>query len=111
MDKRAKISSPLTNEELTKRFKNQFDLVNYAIRLAENKIRTGQDSRSGLEVNNRAMQVIEDIMAGNDFLDKNLESKESDTQEASSQSSFIFKEDLQPTPIYETERKEERREE
>ena len=29
---------PLTNEKIIKKFESQFDLVNYAIRLAENMI-------------------------------------------------------------------------
>lgn len=60
---------PLTTEEIKKKFKSQFDLVNYAIRLAENMIKTGRDPRVKLEVQNRAMNILAEINEGKDRLD------------------------------------------
>lgn len=57
----------LTNEKICKKFKSQFDLVNYAIKLAENMIRTGRESRVRLESQNRALQVLGEIISGKDY--------------------------------------------
>lgn len=59
----------LTNEDLTKKFKSNFDLVRYAIELAENMIKSGRDARVRSETQNRAMLVLEEIMAGKDQFD------------------------------------------
>ena len=67
MDKKSKVH--LTNEEVTRKFKNGFDLVNYAIRLAENMIRTGRDARVKSEIQNRAMLILEEIHEGKDQFD------------------------------------------
>lgn len=56
----------ITNEELRKKFKNQFELVNYAIKLAENMIYTGREARTESGLENRAMQVLEEITSGKD---------------------------------------------
>lgn len=58
-----------TNEKLSKKFVSQFDLVNYAIRLAENMIRTGRDPRVKIESKNRAMQILAEINENEDRLD------------------------------------------
>lgn len=55
-----------TNEILRKKFKNQFELVSYAISLAENMIMTGRESRVKTDMQNRAMQVLAEIAAGKD---------------------------------------------
>jgi DNA-directed RNA polymerase subunit omega len=56
-----------TNEELSKKFKNNFDLVNYAISLAENMIQSGRDPRvRRTEMQNRAMLILEEIKEGKD---------------------------------------------
>ena len=44
---------PLTNEKIIQKFESQFDLVNYAIRLAENMIHSGRDARVKLDCENR----------------------------------------------------------
>lgn len=98
MDKKAKFSSPLTNEALTKKFRSSFELVNYAIKLAENMIKTGRDSRVESEVQSRAMLILEEIAAGKDFLDKNL-----DFNAMLSEREFVFDDDLKPHLIYEGE--------
>lgn len=68
MDKKAKIH--LTNEEITKKFKSSFELVNYAIQLAENMIKTGRDARVKSDVQNRAMLILEEIHEGKDQFDE-----------------------------------------
>lgn len=60
----------LTNENLSKKFKSNFELVNYAIKLAENMIETGRDARVKSEVQNRAMLILEEIKEGKDRFDE-----------------------------------------
>lgn len=55
-----------TNEALRKKFKSQFELVSYAISLAENMILTGREARVKTDTQNRAMQVLAEISAGKD---------------------------------------------
>lgn len=59
-----------TNEKLLQKFKNQFDLVNYAIRLAENMIKTGRDPRVKTDNQNRAMQILAEINSDKDHFDE-----------------------------------------
>ncbi len=59
-----------TNENLSKKFKSNFDLVNYAIQLAENMIESGRDARVKSEVQNRAMLILEEINEGKDQFDE-----------------------------------------
>lgn len=68
MDKKPKVH--LTNEIMTKKFKSNFDLVNYAIKLAENMIGTGRETRVKSDVQNRAMLIIEEIYEGKDQFDE-----------------------------------------
>lgn len=59
-----------TNEELAKKFKNNFMLVNYAISLAENMIQSGRDTRVRRnDLQNRAMLILEEIREGQDKFD------------------------------------------
>lgn len=58
-----------TNEALKKKFKNQFELVSYAILLAENMILTGRESRVKTDYQNKAMQVLAEIAAGKDLFE------------------------------------------
>jgi len=60
----------ITNEEINKKFKNQFELVNYAIKLAENMLKTGRDARIKSDVQNRALQILEEIVTGKDQFDE-----------------------------------------
>ncbi len=64
MKQRSKLS--LTNEALRGKFQSSFELVNYAIRLAENMVRTGRAPRVQTEVENPAVQILEEISAGKD---------------------------------------------
>lgn len=60
----------LTNEELRKKFPNQFDLVTYAIKLADNMIKSGRAPRSDIDVQNPAIIVLEEISEGREvFVD------------------------------------------
>jgi hypothetical protein len=68
MDK--KVNVHLTNEDLTGKFKSNFELVNYAIKLAENMIRTGRDARVKSDIQNRAMLILEEIEEGKDQFDE-----------------------------------------
>jgi hypothetical protein len=63
------IREQLTSEEIRKKFKSQFDLVSYAIKLAENMVRTGRDPRVVVDSQNRAMQILEEIRNGKDKFD------------------------------------------
>jgi len=93
MDKKAKIH--LTNEEMRKKFKSSFDLVNYAIKLAENMIKTGRDARVKSDVQNRAMLILEEIHEGKDHFDE----IESDADLAAHE--FGYEAALKPNPVYE----------
>lgn len=61
---------PLTNEKICKKFKSQFDLVNYAIKLAENMIKSGRDCRVKIDSQNRALQVMSEIIQDKDYFDE-----------------------------------------
>jgi DNA-directed RNA polymerase subunit omega len=63
------IQKNITNEALKKKFKNQFEMVGYAISLAENMILTGRDPRVKSDTQNRALQILEEIVAGKDHLE------------------------------------------
>lgn len=52
----------LTNEKLNKKFVSQFDLVNFAIYVAKDMIRSGRETRARKEIQNRAQQVLEEIV-------------------------------------------------
>lgn len=58
----------LTNEKLSKQFTNQFDLVNYAIKLADNYIKTGRPPRVKVDVENPVIQILAEIEQGKDQL-------------------------------------------
>ena len=59
-----------TNEKLSKKFVSQFDLVNYAIRLAENMIKTGRDPRVRTDSQNRSLQILAEIAQDKDQFDE-----------------------------------------
>lgn len=60
----------LTNELFRQKFQSQFDLVRYAIRLAENMIRTGRGPRVKIDIENPAMEILAEIAAGKDHFDE-----------------------------------------
>lgn len=63
-------SDQLTNEQIKKKFKSQFELVGYAIKLAENMIRTGRSARIKSESQNPAMLTLGEIEEGVDRFDE-----------------------------------------
>lgn len=63
----------LTNEKFSKKFINQFDLVNYAIRLADNMIKSGRGPRVKVEVDNPVVQILAEIDQGKDYLEEIVE--------------------------------------
>ena len=60
----------LTNEKIRKKFASQFELVNYAIKLAENMIQTGRDARVKIDSQNRSLQVVSEILCDKDRFDE-----------------------------------------
>jgi DNA-directed RNA polymerase subunit omega len=56
----------LTNEEISGKFSNQFNLVNYAISLATDMILSGREPRTTLHSENPAVQALEEIITGKD---------------------------------------------
>lgn len=66
----------LTNEKLKEKFSSQFDLVNYAIRIAEDMIITGREPRVNTEELNRAYQVLLEISQGKDQLPEEIEEQD-----------------------------------
>ena len=69
-DKKESFITSLTTEKIKTRFKSQFDLVGYAIRLAENMIRTGREPRVKDDVQNKAMLILAEISQGKDQFDE-----------------------------------------
>ena len=59
----------LTNEKIRKKFNSQFELVNYAIRLAENMIKSGREPRVKIDSKNRALQILSEILNNKDRFD------------------------------------------
>lgn len=59
----------LTSEPIRKKFPNQFKMVNYAIRLTQNKIRDGREGVLDSEnpVNIVLEDIIDDIEASRDL--------------------------------------------
>lgn len=66
MDKKG----PLTNESIRKKFKSQFDLVSYAIKLAEQYIQSGRSPYVTVDNQNTAVVIIEEIEEGKDQLEE-----------------------------------------
>lgn len=74
----------LTSEQLRKRFVSQFDLVSYAIDLAEVELKREQELSEGYEYVNCANKVLEDIVEGRDQVEQEEpieESLQSDEEE------------------------------
>lgn len=60
----------LTNEAVSKKFINQFDMVNYAIDLTVELIKSGRTPRVHADSDNPAVIVIEEMQQGKDHLEK-----------------------------------------
>jgi len=56
----------LTNEQIKKKFKSQFELVGYAIKLAENMIQSGRGPRVKSDSQNVAIHILDEIKSGLD---------------------------------------------
>lgn len=89
-----KFQEPITTEILSKRFINQFDLVNYAIRLADNMIKSGRPPRVAVDNDNPAVQVLEEIETGKDQLDEIIIPTANDTMPAAAVQVFSAKRSL-----------------
>lgn len=98
----------LTNEKIRKKFGNQFDLVNYAIKLAENMILTGRDPRVKTDSQNRSLQVLTEILNGKDHLD-DLTLEFPDDEEEVGNLNGSQKEEPEAPPAKSTERKKPRK--
>lgn len=81
----------LTNEKLSNKFNSQFDLVNYAIKLAANMIQTGREGRVNVDSQSRAIQVLGEILNNKDYFD-NLPDDLDD--EGDDYESFVFSESV-----------------
>ncbi len=57
----------LTNESVSKKFNNMFDLVNYSIGLATQLIKTGRAPRTRVDSDNPAVIIIEELQDGKDL--------------------------------------------
>jgi len=55
----------ITNEKLKKKFKSQFNLVNYAIKIADRRIKSGSESRIRADNQNLALSVLSEITTEN----------------------------------------------
>jgi len=82
----------LTNESVNKKFKSNFELVNYAIKLAENMIKTGRDARVKSDIQNRAMLVLEEINEGKDRFDEVTEKPAVSVESVNSRSEAVYEE-------------------
>jgi DNA-directed RNA polymerase subunit K/omega len=60
------VNKNYTSDQLLKKFGSQFELVNYAIRLAENMIRSGKEPHLIGDAQNIALQVIAAIASNTD---------------------------------------------
>jgi DNA-directed RNA polymerase subunit omega len=75
----------LTNEHFLKRFKSQFDIVNYAIKRAQDMVLSGREPMAASDTQNAAYQVLAEISLGRDSFDLfdsfNLEDEDDDEDE------------------------------
>ncbi len=63
MKREVEYKDQLTNEQLLKRFKNQFELVRYAIQLAENTVRSGRVPDAWADTQNVSFMILSEIAA------------------------------------------------
>lgn len=71
----------LTNELLQKRFKSQFDLVLYAIKIAENRVKSGHDDLHDLDTENLATEILDEIAEGRDTFENIIQAADDDEEE------------------------------
>lgn len=75
MKKELEYEDCLTNQQLLKRFKNQFELVRYAMQLAENAIKSGRDMDADIDSDNVAYQVLAEICANKERFEEISQAK------------------------------------
>lgn len=68
----------LTTENLKKEFKNPFRLVNYAIDLAKDMIRSDRPCRVHTPIQNRAYQILLEIAEKKDYFEQDEPPQEED---------------------------------
>jgi DNA-directed RNA polymerase subunit omega len=95
---------PLTNEKIIQKFESQFDLVNYAIRLAENMIHSGRDARVKIDCQNRALQILGEIALGRDVFDEIIEMNHY-AQDVQQESRFSTRESREEPSLLKGEKK------
>lgn len=71
----------LTTEQMAKRFKSPFDLVNYAIELAKNAIATGRAMQITTDVQNLAQLILLEILNYQDTFDSAFDDEDEDDEE------------------------------
>jgi len=102
----------LTNEKVSKKFVSQFELVNYAIKLATNMIHTGRDSRVKSDSQNRSMQILNEILNDKDVFDDIVEVDEGEINQDGSRrydTPSHRHENVEQSPSKSTERKKNRK--
>lgn len=105
MDKK----DPLTKEAIRQKFKSQFDLVNYAIKLSKQFIHSGRAPRIRGDNKNPAVIIIGEIEEGKDQFD-DIDSLQEETKEMKRAQEIIEEASFQkPAPPQKTERKKPRR--
>ena len=96
----------LTNESIRKKFKSQFELVNYAIKLSEQMIHSGRAPMVDTDSENTAVIIIDEINQGKDIFDEHiLVSKEIITEPETLKNAA----DVVPAPAKTAEKKKTRR--
>ena len=96
----------LTNESIRKKFKSQFELVNYAIKLSEQMIHSGRAPMVDTESENTAVIIIDEINEGKDIYDEALLVSKEVLKEPESVKSAA---ELVPAPAKTAEKKKTRR--
>lgn len=99
----------LTNEKIVKKFISQFELVNYAIRLAENMILTGREARVKTNTQNRSLQVLSEILNNKDRFDEVVAIEEEEIEVSLKALKEIEPEAPAPTATKTSEKKRSRK--
>ncbi len=94
----------LTNEELLKRFNNQFELVRYAIQLAENTVRSGREPDIWADSQNVAYQILAEIAAHKDHFAE-IPEEEEPVQAPKQKSEMTWNEEVKALKEEKKERK------
>ncbi len=86
--------SQITSEFIKSKFKNQFDLVNHAIKLAENMIVSGRPARvrtDGIGLNATNV-VLEEIVQGKDYFEDFGDDQDDEVSESHIHALFVTQE-------------------